>query len=404
VYMSSFHVNVYMTWFLVPLLSLLFCDGRIFLYAVSLNTALMAITTVLTAPYRVSLRADYDSTSDYLADVLGGYAIETTVLLAAGLIILKLSTDYLEELFAQNNVIGEQKRSMKEKIEILASMAEIYDNVNLIDFVEKTELSLRDEKQKKHKFNKKDQKQTRMNQEIMQGVVPEQKNAFAKFTDITTVRQRLKNRKVISAEFIDTKTGWFRAQYIAVDRAKDGMPNTVIYTIRNVDEDKRREERLKHIAMTDEMTRLYNRRRYDKDSEKCRKKKLPEDFVLFSVDVNGLKVANDSKGHIAGDEIIKGAAECIVSAVGKNGKVYRIGGDEFMAVVHSNEPEKIRDKILGNADAWSGKHIDKISLSVGYAAYKDNPEATVDKLEKTADADMYKQKEKYYSENKTERR
>ena len=59
--------------------------------------------------------------------------------------------------------------------------------------------------------------------------------------------------------------------------------------------------------MTDEMTRLFNRRCYDEDIQLFREKGMDEDFVLLSVDVNGLKVANDTKGHAAGDELIKGS-------------------------------------------------------------------------------------------------
>ena len=71
---------------------------------------------------------------------------------------------------------------------------------------------------------------------------------------------------------------------------------------------------------------------------------------MFSVDVNGLKKVNDTKGHTAGDELIKGAANCLTLAVGNNGKVYRTGGDEFMAVLFTENPEKIRDEIKNKAD------------------------------------------------------
>lgn len=57
--------------------------------------------------------------------------------------------------------------------------------------------------------------------------------------------------------------------------------------------------------------------------------------------MNGLKTVNDTKGHAAGDELIKGAADCLALSVGNKGKVYRTGGDEFMAVVHSDDPEHL---------------------------------------------------------------
>ena len=199
-------------------------------------------------------------------------------------------------------------------------------------------------------------------------------------------------------------SGWFRAQYITVDSTLDGIPNVVIYVTRNVDEDKRREEHLIRISMTDEMTRLYNRRCYEEDLLRHRENDIEEDLVIFSIDVNGLKTVNDTKGHAAGDELIKGAADCLSLSIGNRGRVYRTGGDEFMAVVYASEPEEIRKEIREKAGEWHGIYTDRITMSVGYAAHKANPKASIDDLEHIADADMYEEKERFYKENGIERR
>lgn len=404
VYMKFFHVSIYLTWFLVPLLSLLFCDWFIFIYSVGLNTVLMVVTTILTASYHAGLRSDYTEAGAYLADVLGGFAIETLVMIASGFIILKLTTDYYKDLFDQNKVIDEKETAVKEKMDILDSMAEIYDNVNLIDFVESTEMSLRDPEQKKVFIDMSAQTHTAMNQRIMKRVMPDQLDAFLTFTNITTVRGRLAHKKLISADFIDVLSGWFRAQYITVEATADGIPNLVIYTTRNVDDEKRREEQLVRIAMTDEMTRLFNRRSYDEDLTDYRRGAMPDGFVIFSVDVNGLKVVNDTKGHAAGDELIKGAADCLALSVGSSGKAYRTGGDEFMALVITDDPEDIRKKIEEKLAGWHGIYTEVISLAVGYAAKKDFPTATVDDLERLADTNMYAEKEKHYKLKEYDRR
>jgi diguanylate cyclase (GGDEF)-like protein len=234
--------------------------------------------------------------------------------------------------------------------------------------------------------------------------MPDQLDEFLKFTDIRTVRARLTGKKIISADFIDVVKGWFRAQYITVDSTSDRIPNTVIYTTRNVDEEKRREEHLIRLSLTDEMTRLYNRRCYDEDLEEYKLKGLGDGFVLFSVDVNGLKKVNDQKGHAAGDERIKGAADCLALAVRNKGKVYRTGGDEFIAIVHTDEPETIFSEIRSHAGAWHGVYSDTMTMSVGYASKKDEPDAEIDELERIADARMYEDKERYYRENGIDRR
>jgi diguanylate cyclase (GGDEF)-like protein len=328
---------------------------------------------------------------------MSGFTIETVIMLASGYMIGKLTTDYFRELFEKEN-------AMQEKIDLLDSMAEIYDNVNLINFADNTEMSLRDEKQEKHGIDMSSQTHTLMNQRIMANVVPDQLVDFLGYTNITTVRERLRNKKLISADFIDVVKGWFRAQYITVKALSDGTPETVIYTTRNVDEEKRREEHLIRISLTDEMTRLFNRRCYEEDLISLREGGLPDDLVLFSIDVNGLKVVNDTKGHAAGDELIKGAADCISLSVGNHGKAYRTGGDEFVALVHTYDPENLRSEMKQITKEWHGVYTDKMSMSIGYASVKENKEASVDVLEHIADQDMYKEKSRYYTENGIERR
>jgi diguanylate cyclase (GGDEF)-like protein len=364
----------------------------------------MLETTWMTAPYYFGRGSRYENPLSYFLDVIGGFTIETLVMAVSGYMIVKLVVNYFKDTFRKNEVIKEQKQEVHEKMEVLESMVEIFDNVNLISFVDNTEMSLRDVEQKKHGIDMKAQTHTLMNQRLKNTVMPSQLDDFLIFTNITTVRERLRHKKIISGDFIDVVAGWFRAQYITVDAAPDGLPNVVIYTTRNVENEKRREEHLIRLSMTDEMTRLYNRRCYDDDLAEYRNK-LPEPgFVMFSVDLNGLKAVNDAKGHMAGDELIKGAADCLVLSVGQSGKAYRTGGDEFMAIVYTKEPEKIRQEIGRRAANWRGMYTEGMTMSVGYAAASDHPGATVEDLEHRADADMYAEKERYYKQAGIDRR
>ena len=143
---------------------------------------------------------------------------------------------------------------------------------------------------------------------------------------------------------------------------------------------------------------------FEEDLSEHRNKKLDDDFVMFCIDINGLKMVNDTKGHAAGDELIKGAADCLVLSIGQAGKTYRTGGDEFMAIVHSKAPESVREDIHKRSGEWHGAHSDELSVAVGYASTADHRDATIDDLEHMADADMYIEKEKYYQRAKIDRR
>ena len=156
--------------------------------------------------------------------------------------------------------------------------------------------------------------------------------------------------------------------------------------------------------MTDELTRLYNRRRYDEDVASYNGKMIPSNLVIFSADVNGLKEVNDSLGHAAGDELIKGAAECFVSSIGSRGTVYRMGGDEFQAIVFSDHPDLIMNEIRQRTGNWKGKTVQKLAVSVGYATAEDVENPTITAIEKIADKRMYEEKRGYYQREGIDRR
>ena len=293
---------------------------------------------------------------------------------------------------------------IQDKVNILQSIADIYDKVNLIDFRDNTEMSVRDKEHKKYGIDLVEHPHTVMTRKIRERVMPDQLPNFIEYTNISTVRDRLIGKRLISDDFIDVVDGWFRAQYIPVEVDENGVPTQVVFTTRNVDEEKKREERLVRIAMTDELTRLFNRRSYEEDLAEYEKQGLPNDFVILSADVNGLKRVNDTKGHAGGDELIKGAAECLLLAIGSKGKCYRTGGDEFAAILKTDDPDEICRDIDAYAGRWHGKYCDALSISIGYATYRDNEDLDINDLEKKADDAMYKSKAEYYKSKGIDRR
>ncbi|MBQ8082140.1 MAG: diguanylate cyclase, partial [Clostridia bacterium] len=77
---------------------------------------------------------------------------------------------------------------------------------------------------------------------------------------------------------------------------------------------------------TDALTGLFSRNAYSRTLKKLDEAgRLPKDLAAFTIDINGLKTVNDSLGHEAGDELIRGAAACIVNALGTGRSCYRTG-------------------------------------------------------------------------------
>ena len=151
----------------------------------------------------------------------------------------------------------------------------------------------------------------------------------------------------------------------------------------------------KILITIDPLTGIANRYSYEQDLNTI---DFNDDFVVFSVDINGLKRANDNFGHKAGDELICGAADTITQVLTAYGKCYRTGGDEFIALAHVGE-DKIEDilhELNKKAEKWSGKEIKELSLSAGAASKKEFPNYSIDELVSEADQRMYKIKSEYY--------
>ncbi len=72
IYMNYAHVGIYVTWILVPLMSLLFCDRKIFVGASVINFCCMVLSLWLVSPYYAALRSDYAAAADFFAARLSG--------------------------------------------------------------------------------------------------------------------------------------------------------------------------------------------------------------------------------------------------------------------------------------------------------------------------------------------
>ena len=105
-------------------------------------------------------------------------------------------------------------------------------------------------------------------------------------------------------------------------------------------------------------------------------------------DINGLKTINDDKGHQVGDKLIKDTSE-LVSSIFKKKYCYRIGGDEFVAIVPDIQEDKFKELV----DKLKAKSKG-ISMAIGYKWSRSSKE--INKVIKGADEDMYKDKAQFY--------
>lgn len=126
------------------------------------------------------------------------------------------------------------------------------------------------------------------------------------------------------------------------------------------------------LYMQDPLTGTYNRRGFEKHiSEKFDEDgKRKTDLAFASIDMDDLKIINDTYGHNAGDEAIKEIAQCLQNALNEGEFVARMGGDEFAAVLITSEVGRIAKFIrtvrnnIGKINK-SGKNPYTLGISIG---------------------------------------
>lgn len=177
----------------------------------------------------------------------------------------------------------------------------------------------------------------------------------------------------------------------------------LVLMLSRVLKEKYEKEKYIYTSNTDELTKCLNRRAYDVDMEKL---DLSSEWAYISLDLNGLKQANDSLGHSAGDELICVAANCMKFAFASYGKIYRIGGDEFVVLIQ--ESVSNIDSILQAFDTtihdWHGKYSNSISVSYGVVKSSEQDFDSIHSVSKLADERMYKSKSEYYNISGNDRR
>ena len=293
--------------------------------------------------------------------------------------------------------LSEKVEIEKKQMNILLAMSKIYLSSHLVNLNEDTVEELRTAEHVRFMVNSQAGAREQLEAAIRYTVEPAYVDAALKFTDLSTLKERMKGSKILMDQFVGIFNGWFRAQFIANTYDKDGEIETVIFTTQIIDAEKKQEEKLVRISLTDALTGLFNRRAYEKKLEEIGTE-VPENLVIISMDINGLKTVNDTKGHEAGDELIRGAANCMMSAFISNGSIYRIGGDEFVAIIQTekNEVNSIMEKFQKSVHEWHGMLTDELSISCGVVYYCEHHELGMTELFALADKCMYKMKKEHY--------
>jgi diguanylate cyclase (GGDEF)-like protein len=160
-------------------------------------------------------------------------------------------------------------------------------------------------------------------------------------------------------------------------------------------------EKAETMAVTDELTKLYNHRYFLRSLEKeiKRAKRYGDEISLLMIDVDHFKNYNDTWGHLKGNVVLKTVAEILTYSARESDIVARYGGEEFSVIISQAEKgqaavvaERIRQEVYDHPFPGEEKQPGgKLTISVGLATFPfDGQEST--SLIECADRALYRSK------------
>ncbi|MBD5444507.1 MAG: diguanylate cyclase [Lachnospiraceae bacterium] len=154
---------------------------------------------------------------------------------------------------------------------------------------------------------------------------------------------------------------------------------------------------LQQMSYLDQLTQFGNRYAMAKYMENMRS---DESVGIVYGDITGLKRVNDAEGHAAGDRLILSACECMRAAFGDDYKLFRIGGDELLAICPGIEESEFQERV-----ARLKKIMPEFSVNIAVGAeWKSDTTVGINVVMATAEKRMYEDKSAYYRTSGIDRR
>jgi diguanylate cyclase (GGDEF)-like protein/PAS domain S-box-containing protein len=216
------------------------------------------------------------------------------------------------------------------------------------------------------------------------------------------IGRQVRDRQDASREFeIHTKSGERRVLDVRTRLVEhDGVPVEIQGIARDVTDRKEEEQALRSLTIVDDLTKLYNRRGFLTLAERHLKlavRKKAGVYLLFA-DLDGLKIINDTYGHLEGDRALVDAADILRSSFRSADIIARLGGDEF-TVFPIEAADNTAQILLDRLDDHLQRHNEanqsrgyRLTLSVGIARFEPDSSWTIEQLLEHADRALYQQK------------
>ena len=156
----------------------------------------------------------------------------------------------------------------------------------------------------------------------------------------------------------------------------------------------KKEMQLNYLGMHDALTGLHNRTYFEQEIQKLEQSGRKTIGIMIC-DVDGLKIINDTLGHVKGDELLKKTTRLLLETRLERIVIARIGGDEFALILPDCSPEQLcneENRIKDSVEQYNSKNRGiPLSISTG-SAFSSDRRKSIYTLYKEADNNMYMEK------------
>lgn len=152
------------------------------------------------------------------------------------------------------------------------------------------------------------------------------------------------------------------------------------------------ERQLADLAVTDPLTGIHNRRKFDESlrAELVQEARYPRGLALLMLDIDHFKAINDRYGHAAGDAVLRELARLVDESIRQSDQFFRIGGEEFAILTFAAQAAKLAvagEKVRRRVADHAFPQVGHLTVSLGGTLYRTGD--AYDSLCKRADDALY---------------
>jgi len=232
-FMCSARVGVYITYALVPMVSLFYCEKKIYLISVAMNYVMILVSNAIVCDFRSALRIDLHEPLEWFIGVMGGYTIESIAIGAAGYYLCGRIANYFKGIYNNNVELDKKERDGIRKEKVTRALTMLYRCVYVVDLKKMSYETVQSDRFVTDLICS-ENIATNVEREVYTLVVKEDVQRVLEFMNLDTLPSRLEKESMIYTECMSRLNGRTQLSFILIEKDEDGKPSSVIFTIRKV--------------------------------------------------------------------------------------------------------------------------------------------------------------------------